>query len=182
MSGGTTTGAGTPAAAAAKGAMHDHPIGAILIGVLLLFFALWGVTVQLTTSESWYIHGASLAVSIAPHFGILLQPIAFFQGDIVGMQAESFTYAWGMEVVQFFFSTGLVFSTLKHNRVASWICIVCSVGIMLLDSVSDYQANGGANGWQQIGFTLIVFMMAFGLLYYALYLIVIKGIVAWIHS
>lgn len=157
-------------------AMHDHPFGAILLGLLLLFFALWGVTVQLTTSEAWFM-GSSLTVNIAPHFGILSQPVDFFQGTMNGMQMEAFTYAWGVEVVQFLFSTGLAFSTLRHNRVASWICIAGSVVIMLLDSISDYKFNNAANGWQQVGFSLIVFMMAFGLTYYALHLIVAKGII-----
>lgn len=168
--------------AAKSGAMHDHPIGAILMGIIVLFFALWGVSVQLTTSEAWFMHGSSIAVSIAPHFSILAQPVDFLQGAMVGLQAESFTYAWGMEVVQFLFSTGFIFSMLKHNRVASWICIVCSVLIMVLDSVSDYQATSAANGWQQFGFTLIVFMMAFGLLYSALYLLIVKGIVPLIKG
>lgn len=177
----TTSTAASGSGGAKSGAMHDHPLGAILLGLVVLFFALWGVTVQLTTSESWFIHGSAIAVDIAPHFGVLAQPWDFFQGKMAGMQAEAFTYAWGSEVVQFLFSTGLVFSTLRHNRIASWICIVASVAIMILDSVSDYFANNAANGWQQLGFTVIVFMMAFGLLYYALHLLIAKGIIAAIH-
>jgi hypothetical protein len=176
----------TPASAAAAsggtssshaGVLHDHPIGALLLGSLLVFFALWGVTVQLTTSEAWFM-GQSVTDSIAPHFGILAQPVAFFQGKMTGLQLEAFTYAWGVETVQFLFSTGLVFATLKHNRVASWICLVGCVLIMLLDSVADYQFNSAANGWQQVGFSLVVFMMAFGLTYYALHLIIARGLIA----
>lgn len=162
------------------GAMHDHPIGAICLGVLLLFFALWGISVQLTTSEAWYM-GSSITVTIAPYFGILSQPISFFNGTMNGMQMEAFTYAWGMEVIQFLFSTGLVFTTIKHNRVASWICILLCLAIMGLDSVADYKFNNAANGWQQMGFSLIVFMMAFGLTYYALHLIIAKGFIAGFH-
>ena len=170
-----TATAGSSAGSHSKG-MHEHPIGALAIGLLILFFALWGVSVQLTTSEAWFTHGAAVAISIAPHFSILAQPVDFFQGRITGIQSEAFTYAWGMEVIQFLFSTGVFFAFLRHNRLASWICIVLSVTIMILDSVADFQATAAASGWQQLGFTLIVFMMAFGLLYAALYLIIIKGI------
>lgn len=163
------------------GAIHDHPLGALFLGAGLLFFALWGVTVQLTTSEAWFM-GKSVTTSITPYFGILTQPVLFFQGKLTGLQLEAFTYAWGVEIVQFLFSTGLVFATLKHNRVASWICLIGCVAIMILDSASDYLFNAAANGWQQAGFSLVVFMMAFGLTYYALHLIIVKGLIgAWKH-
>src|SRR5581483_11683331 len=159
---------GSSRSKATSGTVHDHPVGAFLIGTGLLFFALWGITVQLTTSEAWFM-GSSVTASIAPHFAILTQPVAFFQGTLTGLQLEAFTYAWGVEVIQFLFSTGLVFATLQQNRVASWMCLIGCVLIMLLDSVSDYLFNAAANGWQQAGFSLVVFLMAFGLTYYALH-------------
>ena len=166
-------------AAAQHGTLYDHPVGALHLGAGLLFFALWGVSVQLTTSEAWFM-GSSVPATIAPHFGVLAQPVAFFQGKLTGLQLEAFTYAWGVEIVQFLFSTGLVFATLRHNRVASWICLVGCVLIMLLDSVADYLFNAAANGWQQVGFALVVFLMAFGLTYYALHLLLVKGLLgAW---
>ena len=176
----TPAGSGSPV----HSGLTDHPIGALVLGVGLLFFALWGITVQLTTSEAWFA-GSSVSANIAPHFGILAQPVAFFQRKLTGMQLEAFTYAWGVEVVQFLFSTGLVFATMRHNRVASWICLVGCLLIMLLDSISDYLFNAAANGWQQVGFSLVVFMMAFGLTYYALHLILVKGLLGgwkqWVH-
>lgn len=167
--------------AARSGTLHDHPVGALLLGLGLLFFALWGVTVQLTTSEAWFM-GHAVTTVITPYFGILTQPVAFVQGKLTGLQLEAFTYAWGVEVTQFLFSTGLVFATLRHNRVASWICLIGCVLIIVLDSVSDYLFNAAANGWQQAGFSLVVFLMAFGLTYYALHLILVKGLLgAWHH-
>lgn len=172
-------------AGAGSGAHHGHfleqPIAAILVGLGLLFFALWGVSVQLTTSEAWFL-GSSVTVNIAPHFAILSQPLAFFNGQMTGMQMEAFTYAWGVEVVQFVLSTGLVFATLKHNRFTSWICIVCGVAIMFLDSVADYKFNGASNTWQQVGFSFILFMMAFGLTYYALHLIIGNGVIGGLRQ
>lgn len=159
---------------------YDYPLAAFLVGLGMLFFALWGITVQLTTSEAWY-SGTSIAINIAPHFAVLAQPVDFFNGKMSGMQMQSFTYAWGVEVVQFLLSTGLMFALLKHNRFASWICIGCGLLIMLLDSIADYKYNNAANGWQQAGFTLVVFVMAFGVTYYALHLIIVNGIIAAIR-
>jgi hypothetical protein len=175
----STTNTGTSKAAVANKPLHEHPVGALVVGLLLLFFALWGISVQLTTSEAWFM-GRSVTTSIVPYFGILGQPVLLLQGRLSGLQLEAFTYAWGVEVVQFFLSTGLVFAMLKHNRVVSWICLIGCLAVMVLDSLSDFFFNAAANGWQQAGFTLVVFLMAFGLTYYALHLILVKGILAWI--
>ncbi len=175
----TTSASSTSKTALANRPLHEHPLGALVVGTILLFFALWGISVQLTTSEAWFL-GRSVTTSIVPYFGILGQPVLFVEGHLSGIELEAFTYAWGVEVVQFFLSTGLVFAMLKHNRVVSWICLIGCLAVMVLDSLSDFFFNVAANGWQQAGFTLVVFLMAFGLTYYALHLILVKGILAWI--
>lgn len=161
---------------------HDYPIGALAGGLVILFFALWGLSTQLATSEAWYENLSAASVSLAPHFAILAQPWDYFQGRMNGLQMQAFTWAWGVEVVQFLVSTGLLFSTFRHNRFVSWICVVGGVLIMIFDSVADYLFNRTANAWQQLGFTIIIFLMAFGLMYYALHLIIVKGIITAIRT
>lgn len=157
--------------------MHAHPFGAIALGLFILFFALWGITARITTTEAWFLHN-SLSTTIAPHFSVLLQPWEFFQGNITGIQLEAFTVAWGIEVLQFFLSTGLLFAFMEHNRVVSWICIICIGLIMILGSVTDYLFNVSTDGLLQATFALVVFMMDFALTYAALHLIIAKGFIA----
>lgn len=162
----------------------DHPVPALLLGLVIGYMALCAITVDLTTSQSMFLI-ASVAVDIAPHFSILAQPVDFFQGHMKGLMAEAFVYSWGIEVFQFMFSTGFVFMVHKHNRAWSWICALGGILIMALNAIANWKYNAAANGWQQAGFTLVLFFATFGLLYAALYLIVVKGFLGalreWFH-
>jgi hypothetical protein len=157
--------------------MHDHPVSAFIWGCVFLFPALCGITVQLTTSEAWF-HGASVAVSIAPHFAILAQPRDFFQGHMSVADSEAFIYAFGIEAVQLLVATGFIVGTMAHNRFASWVFFIGSLVLVVLNSIADFKFNGAANGWQQAGFTVVLFVVSAGLTYYALHLILTKGILA----
>jgi hypothetical protein len=157
------------------GSMHDHPIGALSLGLGILFFALWGISVQLETSEAWYT-GSQVTASLYPHFSVFGQLLDFFNGHLKdSAQMQAVTYAWGVEILQFVFSIGIELP--KHNRLFNWIFWIGNVTTIGLNSLSDYFFNSAANPWQQIGFTLVTFLLSFGLLYCALHLLIRKGII-----
>lgn len=164
--------------------MFDTPLGAFLLGIIVLYFALCAISVSLTTSQSMFLM-SSVSTEIAPHFSILAQPWDFFQGHMRGLMAEAFVYSWGVEMFQFIFSTGLIFAFHKHNRAWSWVCAIGGILIMILNAVANWNYNAAANGWQQAGFTIVLFLATFCFLYAALYLIIVKGILGalreWFH-
>lgn len=143
---------------------HVWPVFKVFAGGALGYFWLWGNTVQLGTSEAWFLH--QNGVSLAPHFSIILQITDFWTG-FNPQYTIAYTWAWGIQVLMLVFSIGIEWpvDTQAGRTRARWFkygTIVCVV----LNSLADFFFSNTFGFWEQLAFVGITLMMScyFGLL------------------
>jgi hypothetical protein len=72
------------------------PILKLLLGVLLVVFFLLALLLEIQTSEAFLLHGP--AVTLAPNWGILQQPLELVQGGLPADMAKAVMWGWGIEL------------------------------------------------------------------------------------
>lgn len=138
---------------------HVWPIFKVFAGSVLGYFWLWGNTVQLGTSEAWFLHLDS--VSLSPHFSIILQVSDFWSG-FPAQYTIAYTWAWGIQVLLLVFSIGMEWpvQTPEGRARARWFkygSIICIV----LNSLADFFFSSSFGFWEQLAFVGITLMMSF---------------------
>lgn len=79
-------------------ASHGNvPILRLLLGLLLVGFFLLALMLEIQTSEAFLLNGA--AVTLAPNWGVLLQPWELFHGQLALDMAKAVMWGWGIELV-----------------------------------------------------------------------------------
>lgn len=152
--------------------IHEWPLTYLVMGILVGIFGLWGFSVQILTSEAWF-SGKHVAMSLLPHFGVMAQVFSIFMGNMSQSEMITYTWGWGVQVVQLLCSVGLEWP--KHNRFWDILFSVLIFATIALNSLADFFFGGMGGFWQQVGFALICFLMSFSVGKIAIHFIV-KGI------
>ncbi len=109
------------------------PLLVILVGLACLAFWLLASLLQIQTSEAFILNGS--AVTLAPNWAILNQPLDFFRGQLNPSIAKAVVWGWGIELIY----------------------LVCIVGYEIAHE-SVKSANKRFAPWFQTGmFALIIF-------------------------
>lgn len=144
-------------------ATRSSPVPMIVLGVLLLAFFVIGSILHIQTSEAFFLGGHT--VGITPNWGILLQPVKFFQGELSPRMAEAVMWGWGIELV---FLVCVVGYEVAHESVAaasSGMSKLFHTGMFVLvifDGWTDFQYGNLANGfWGQLAFAAITAFVVF---------------------
>lgn len=147
-----------------QGAVHtvaanrgNIPILKLLLGLLLVGFFLLALMLQIQTSEAFLLNGP--AVSLAPNWGILKQPVALVQGSLTTDLAKAVMWGWGIELIYLVCVIGEV---TIHGRLQGWFKTGAFV-LVVFDFWTDFQYGSLASGWGgQVAFAAITaFMVAF---------------------
>ena len=72
------------------------PILKLILGLLLLVFFLLALMLEIQTSEAFLLNGP--AVTLAPNWGILRQPMELVQGGLRADMAKAVMWGWGIEL------------------------------------------------------------------------------------
>ena len=171
----------TSAQAAKHAGMFDHPGSAIPVGLLLLFFAVWAMSLDVTVTESVLQGVPGTALTIAPHFSVFGQWWDVFQGTLRGIQLQTDTVSWLIEVLQFVVTCLEEILHRGANRVLRWVLWIGAGATTLLNFVANVLCNPFTNPWLQTITALVLSLGSFSLIYLSLHLIIRRGIVAAFH-
>jgi len=193
-----STTAPAPAAASAKASPQDDhrhawstvpPVVLLALGIVVLFFWLWGNLTQIQTSEAWMLHlqSGSQTFSLLPNFSLFTQISAFFTGSLSGPALIADTWGWGIQIVLLVCSIGIerpqLFITRKYNKTLPFsesvaksarsraaIFKFVAVAMIILNSVADFSYSAADGLWGQLAFSAITLTMSFffGLIAYHL--------------
>src|SRR5258708_33544745 len=133
------------------------PILKLLLGVVLVGFFLLALMLQIQTSEAFILNGP--AVSLAPNWGILKQPVELAQGSLTTDMAKAAMWGWGIELIYLVCVVGEV---TVHGRLHGWFKTGAFI-LVVFDFWTDFQYGSLASGtWGQIAFAGITsFIVAF---------------------
>ncbi len=142
----------------------NSPIPVLLVGCALLLFWMLASTLQIQTSEAFILRGP--AVTLAPNWGILRQPLDLLQGRLSTDMAKASMWGWGIELIYLVCIVGYevahesVRATNRH--LASWLRTGV-VALIAFDAYTDVQYGQLASGfWGQVAFALVTaFIVAF---------------------
>jgi len=76
----------------------EMPIFKILLGVLLIFFFVLALMMDLQTSEAYLLNGGHVNVT-SLNWGILLQPYDLFMGHMKPDEGKAALWAWGTTLI-----------------------------------------------------------------------------------
>lgn len=138
---------------------HVWPVFKMFAGGALGYFWAWGNTVQLATSEAWFLH--LKGVVLAPHFTIIWQVTDFWSG-FDPKYVIAYTWAWGIQVLMLVFSIGIEWPVrtpagLRRARLFKYGTLICIV----LNSLADFFFSSSFGIWEQLAFVGITLMMSF---------------------
>lgn len=171
--------AATGGSSSVQHSMFDHPLACLLIGLLIVLpFALLGVSSQVATSEA--MGGISTSLQDIAHFKVFTQLADIWNGHYTNFQFFVYVYSWGVQVIQFVLSIGIEWP--KHNKAFARIFLWGGISTVVLNSVADFIYFSHQGLLAQVGWTLVSFMLSFGLLHVALFLIIRKGVIAWVRG
>lgn len=133
------------------------PILRLMLGILLVSFFLLALMLQIQTSEAFLLNGP--AVSLAPNWGILRQPIDMLAGSLTANQAKAVLWGWCIELVYLVCVIGEVS---VHGKLQAWFKTGAIV-LVIFDSWADFSYGNLASGfWGQVAFAAITaFVVAF---------------------
>jgi len=133
------------------------PILKLLLGVVLVGFFLLALMLQIQTSEAFILNGP--AVSLAPNWGILKQPVELAQGSLTTDMAKAAMWGWGIELIYLVCVVGEV---TVHGRLNGWFKTGAFI-LVVFDFWTDFQYGSLASGmWGQVAFAGITsFIVAF---------------------
>ncbi len=142
----------------------NSPLPVLLVGCALLLFWILASTLQIQTSEAFILKGP--AVTLAPNWGILRQPLDLVQGRLSTDMAKASMWGWGIELIYLVCIVGYevahesVRATNRH--LASWFRTGV-VALIAFDAYTDVQYGQLASGfWGQVAFALVTsFIVAF---------------------
>jgi hypothetical protein len=142
----------------------NSPLPILLVGLALLAFWILASTLQIQTSEAFILKGP--AVTLAPNWGILKQPVELVQGYLSTDMAKAAMWGWGIELIYLVCIVGYEVaheSVKSSNRhLASWFRTGV-VALIAFDAYTDFQYGQLASGpWGQLAFALVTaFIVAF---------------------
>ncbi len=133
------------------------PLLKLVLGVVLVGFFLLALMLQIQTSEAFLLNGP--AVSLAPNWGILKQPVELLQGSLETDMAKAVMWGWGIELIYLVCVVGEV---AVHGRLRGWFKTGAFI-LVIFDFWTDFQYGTLASGvWGQIAFAAITaFIVAF---------------------
>ena len=133
------------------------PVLKLVLGVVLIGFFLLAVMLQIQTSEAFILSGP--AVSLAPKWSILKQPVELAQGSLSTDMAKAVMWGWGIELIYLVCVVGEV---TVHGRLHGWFKTGAIV-LVMFDFWTDLQYGTLASGiWGQMAFAGITsFIVAF---------------------
>ena len=142
----------------------NSPLPVLLVGCALLLFWILASTLQIQTSEAFILKGP--AVTLAPNWGILRQPLDLVQGRLSIDMAKATMWGWGIELIYLVCIVGYEVaheSVRAANRgLAGWFRTGV-VALIAFDAYTDIQYGQLASGfWGQVAFALVTsFIVAF---------------------
>lgn len=117
------------------------PILKLVLGVVLIAFFLLALMLQIQTSEAFILNGP--AISLAPNWGILKQPVELIQGSLTTNMAKAVMWGWGIELIYLVCVIGEVS---VHGRLHGWF----KTGAIVLVGFNvwtDFNYGQLASGW-----------------------------------
>ncbi len=143
---------------------NRSPLLLILVGGMAILFWLLASMLQIQTSEAFILQGP--AVSLAPNWAILRQPLDLVQGRLSVDVAKSVMWGWGIELIYLICIVGyeVAHESVKasNKSLAKWFRTGL-IALIALDAYTDYTYGNLASGpWGQFAFALITsFIVAF---------------------
>ncbi len=133
------------------------PLLRLVLGIFLVGFFLLALMLQIQTSEAFLLNGP--AVSLAPNWGILMQPIELVQGSLSINMAKAVMWGWGIELVYLICVIGEVS---VHGRLQGWFKTGALV-LVVFDFWTDFNYGSlGSGVWGQVAFAgITAFIVAF---------------------
>lgn len=138
----------------------DLPIFKIILGLVLVFFFLLGLMMDLQTSEAFLLNGGQVTAT-SLNWGILMQPLDLAQGHIKDWNvAKSIMWGWGCLLV---YLVCVVGETTIHNSGWNKIFKTGAFIIVAFDFWTNMNYGTLPSGWGgQMGFAVITsFIVAF---------------------
>jgi hypothetical protein len=142
----------------------NSPLPILLVGLALLVFWILASTLQIQTSEAFILKGP--AVTLAPNWGILKQPVELVQGYLTTDMAKAAMWGWGIELIYLVCIVGyeVAHESVKasNRHLSSWFRTGV-VALIAFDAYTDFQYGQLASGpWGQLAFALVTaFIVAF---------------------
>ncbi len=142
----------------------NSPLLVLIVGCALLLFWILASMLQIQTSEAFILKGP--AVTLAPNWGILRQPLDLLQGHLTTDMAKAAMWGWGIELIYLVCIVGYEVAhesvRATNHRLAGWFRTGV-VTLIAFDAYTDIQYGQLASGfWGQVAFALVTaFMVAF---------------------
>src|SRR5579872_5402081 len=116
------------------------PLPLLIVGAALLAFWVLASMLQIQTSEAFILRGP--AVTLAPNWGILRQPVDFVQGHLTTDLAKAAMWGWGIELIYLVCIVGyeVAHESVKasNRHLASWFRTGV-VALIAFDAYTDFQ-------------------------------------------
>lgn len=157
------------------GIMSFPPIVHLLWGIALLIGNIGGNMLQVQSTEAWFL-GTHNELQL--NFGVWAQWGDFGSGHMSGSMMIAFVAAWGAQFVLMTSKIGTSFvtshsamrnATVAHNvaslvkeaqvRVGLWNFLAW--GIIIMDSLTDWNFSNGVGIGQQLFFVVVAFLTTF---------------------
>lgn len=133
------------------------PILKLVLGVVLVFFFLLALMLQIQTSEAFLLNNSP--VQLAANWSVLTQPLALVGGTLPLDIAKAVMWGWGIELVYLVCVIGEVS---VRGRLHGWFQ-TGAVALVAFNCWTDFNYGHLASGlWGQVAFAAITsFIVAF---------------------
>lgn len=133
------------------------PLAKILLGVVLIGGFVYGSIISITTSEAFYLQGAT--ANLTPNWSILAQPVWLMQGHLTSLMVGAVLWGWGVELTFLICVAGYEVAhegVRRNSQKMAYLFMTGMVGIIVFDGWSDFQYGNVAHGiWGQVAFAAI---------------------------
>lgn len=126
--------------------LNSSPLILALLGGGTLGLWACGTMVQIQTSELLALGGNSVVAGV--NWALWQQPIALFTGAVPIANQTAYMYGWGVEIITLIVSLGLGHALSKVSSLNGCLAkgfLICSLLLLVLNSIADYQSSPGSN-------------------------------------
>jgi hypothetical protein len=126
--------------------LNSSPLILGILGVGMLGLWACGTMVQIQTSELLALGGTSVVAGV--NWMLWQQPIVLFTGAAPIAQQTAYMYGWGVEIITLVVSLGLGYTLAKVGSMNGCLArgfLICSLLLLALNSIADYQSSPGSN-------------------------------------